>query len=92
MRHFQYRIRERIKYNGNKEYVVEWRDDWFGSGIFWFSIWYVCREYNSQLRFCCIIFNTIEEARDYLDKRKAEDEHRERAKIAKERTVEYNPK
>lgn len=91
MTHYQYRIRERVRYNGQKDYVVEWRDDWFGTGIFWLSSWLVdrTRDYSERrfryFRFA--EFNTIEEARAHIEKRKAMDEKRAKGKIATERTV-----
>lgn len=89
MRHFQYRIRERVCYNGQKEYVVEWRDDWFGTGIFWLSSWYICRDKDPEIaHFRYLIFDTLDEARAYRDKRKARDERWEGEKIANEKTVE----
>ena len=92
MTHYQYRIRERVRYNGQKDYVVEWRDDWFGTGIFWLSSWLVdrIRDY-SESRFVYFRpaeFNTIEEARAHIEKRKAMDEKWEKEKIATQRTVE----
>lgn len=91
MTHYQYRIRERVRYNGQKDYVVEWRDDWFGTGIFWLSSWFVDRIRYSERRsvsFRFAEFNTIEEARAHIEKRKAMNEQRAKEEIAIERIVE----
>lgn len=90
MRHFQYRIRERVRHNGQKYYIVQWRDDWFGTGIFWFSTWYryTCtRRKDISQFFHDIEFPTLEDARDFLTLRMKADAQQELGKIKCERTV-----
>lgn len=88
MRHFQYRIRERVRHNGQKDYVVQWRDDWFGTGIFWLSSWYTCvtRKDGSHF-FGDYVFETLDAARAYLTNRMEGDARQELGKIKGERTV-----
>lgn len=92
MTHYQYRIRERVRYNGQKDYVVEYRYDWFGTGIFWLSSWLVDRiPDDSDLRFVYLRpaeFCTIEEARAHIEKRKAMHEKCAAEEIVIERIVE----
>lgn len=88
MRHFQYRIRERVRHNGQKDYLVQWRDDWFGTGIFWFSTWYTCVRRTDTCRFLHdSVFPTLEDARDFLAQRIESDARQELSKIKLERTV-----
>lgn len=88
MRHFQYRIRERIRYNGEKDYIVQWRDDWFGTGIFWLSTWYTYTHCTDTCRFFHDSgFPTLEDARDFLTHRMEADAKQELSKIKCERTV-----
>lgn len=80
MKHYQYRIVKEQYADGHELYTVQWRDDWFGTGIFWFSSWYVCSYHNidgilakSHLQRFFAIFYTKEDAIDFLEKRKQED-------------------
>lgn len=98
MKHYQYRIVETKYADGHEEYTVQWRDDWFGTGIFWLSSWYVCSYRNidgirstiSYSRRFFAIFDTKEEAIDFLTKRKEQDHRYQQSQIVTKKTV-INP-
>ena len=75
MKHYQYRIVKEQYADGHEEYTVQWRDDWFGTGIFWFSSWYVCTYsfYTSDRSRLFAVFDNLAEATDFLEKRKQKD-------------------
>lgn len=90
MRHFQYRICEQLHYNGKKTYIVQWRDDWFGTGKFLFSCWHtIVTRSSTQMFFYDYVFDTLEDARNCLKDRKHYNEQRELEKIKKENIINY---